>query len=102
MIRRPPRSTLFPYTTLFRSISVGFIEPLKEGKRELADRAGDFEKGRHDGTLSQGIGEREGLAIGTVERKRRRLMPGQRSEEHTSELQSQSNIVCRLLLDTKT
>src|SRR2546430_8540548 len=65
MIRRPPRSTLFPYTTLFRS-----------GGRYVAFRAsGD---GRHFG------GTRDA-----------------RSEEHTSELQSQSNLVCRLLLEKK-
>src|SRR2546430_10015618 len=65
MIRRPPRSTLFPYTTLFRS-------------RELS--------GRRDPALRH------------EDRKR----PGRsRSEEHTSELQSQSNLVCRLLLEKK-
>src|SRR5256886_11603878 len=63
MIRRPPRSTLFPYTTLFRSVG--------------ADRAADQVGGR-------GGGGRVGH---------------ERSEEHTSELQSQSNLVCRLLLE---
>src|SRR5688572_16967652 len=67
MIRRPPRSTLFPYTTLFRSL---------------------FERFGADGS------ERAGAH---VERQLRRL----RSEEHTSELQSQSNLVCRLLLEKK-
>src|SRR2546430_7458210 len=67
MIRRPPRSTLFPYTTLFRS----------------GQTVGD------GGAQSQGVSD--GLR-----------QPGcQRSEEHTSELQSQSNIVCRLLLEKK-
>src|SRR2546427_5865052 len=65
MIRRPPRSTLFPYTTLFRSV-------------ELRD--GD--KSRY---LGKGV----------------RKAAAHRSEEHTSELQSQSNIVCRLLLEKK-
>src|SRR2546430_7937774 len=69
MIRRPPRSTLFPYTTLFRSVScfvglVGCTEAPKPSPIMLAD-------------------------------------PGMRSEEHTSELQSQSNLVCRLLLEKK-
>src|SRR2546430_13517358 len=67
MIRRPPRSTLFPYTTLFRSPLTRFIA--------VAARA--------DGTL---------LLFDSL---------GQRSEEHTSELQSQSNLVCRLLLEKK-
>src|SRR2546430_12295463 len=70
MIRRPPRSTLFPYTTLFRSEQLRVIEYL----------------GRHlDGA-------RPGARLGH---------PDQRSEEHTSELQSQSNLVCRLLLEKK-
>src|SRR2546430_9403234 len=74
MIRRPPRSTLFPYTTLFRS-----------GDEELAHAQGRCDRGvplRH--------------RIGDV-----RLEPLMRSEEHTSELQSQSNLVCRLLLEKK-
>src|SRR2546427_8375606 len=72
MIRRPPRSTLFPYTTLFRSLRL----------EEL--RAGDFIV----------LGSLIGWSIYTVYGKRR-------SEEHTSELQSQSNFVCRLLLEKK-
>src|SRR2546427_1036508 len=70
MIRRPPRSTLFPYTTLFRS---HHHEPDRDGDR--ADRG-----------------------QGGQQRPARR---GRRSEEHTSELQSQSNLVCRLLLEKK-
>src|SRR2546430_11450553 len=77
MIRRPPRSTLFPYTTLFRSPG-----PV---------RAGGVAHGL-DGVL----GERAGLHDdGAV------LAGVERSEEHTSELQSQSNLVCRLLLEKK-
>src|SRR2546427_8070361 len=74
MIRRPPRSTLFPYTTLFRShrLAVG-------RERELAD-----------GELAAAF---PGLRLREPEKKR--------SEEHTSELQSQSNLVCRLLLEKK-
>src|SRR2546430_9686312 len=72
MIRRPPRSTLFPYTTLFRSQA----EPLDQA-RKLA-------------------------AFHTVtDQHQGRLRYGTRSEEHTSELQSQSNLVCRLLLEKK-
>src|SRR2546428_4709353 len=69
MIRRPPRSTLFPYTTLFRSQSHGEGQTLLLSARELAV---------------------EGIALFF-----------QRSEEHTSELQSRSDLVCRLLLEKK-
>src|SRR2546430_11709729 len=87
MIRRPPRSTLFPYTTLFRSQQ---DQDQKQDEREL-----------HHESIS--------LQIGTVllhcDRTRTiRLGPTTvkaRSEEHTSELQSQSNLVCRLLLEKK-
>src|SRR2546430_11640322 len=72
MIRRPPRSTLFPYTTLFRSPAASAARPLPS----------------LDGNS---------LGCGTPSRSTRR----QRSEEHTSELQSQSNLVCRLLLEKK-
>src|SRR2546430_12393941 len=79
MIRRPPRSTLFPYTTLFRS---GFPELV----------------------LSQGVERLNGLRA-SVQVRHEVLVPrlrSRRSEEHTSELQSQSNLVCRLLLEKKT
>src|SRR5688572_31491804 len=72
MIRRPPRSTLFPYTTLFRSA--------------LAQRI----IGLHKGYLHVISGVESGGTIFSI-----------RSEEHTSELQSQSNLVCRLLLEKK-
>src|SRR2546427_3061244 len=95
MIRRPPRSTLFPYTTLFRS-------------QRVANPPSEF----------SGVARRNEKAIGTVfdnlgsaadggshNRQPRRECfqnhDGQRSEEHTSELQSQSNLVCRLLLEKK-
>src|SRR2546430_4210918 len=68
MIRRPPRSTLFPYTTLFRSQPVGYA--MHNGRAEMTDF----------------------FAL---------LTNPHRSEEHTSELQSQSNLVCRLLLEKK-
>src|SRR2546427_7664273 len=77
MIRRPPRSTLFPYTTLFRSA---------HERRAAADVP------RHGGLRQRG--ERHRL-VGADRR------PRDRSEEHTSELQSQSNLVCRLLLEKK-
>src|SRR2546430_7626658 len=68
MIRRPPRSTLFPYTTLFRSLSCA------------REAAGGWQRTRH---------------------RCEQLHAESRSEEHTSELQSQSNLVCRLLLEKK-
>src|SRR2546430_3233977 len=79
MIRRPPRSTLFPYTTLFRS-----LEPLDLAERVLALLP----------------------ASGALAGRRGLITPGprahpSRSGEHTSELQSQSNLVCRLLLEKK-
>src|SRR5688572_32257804 len=79
MIRRPPRSTLFPYTTLFRSLARHLV-----GELSAADPAGSIAV--------------EGLALELLV-ELARLTP--RSEEHTSELQSQSNLVCRLLLEKK-
>src|SRR5690242_20909174 len=83
MIRRPPRSTLFPYTTLFRSIGD------REGKRRIGSRrrAGCQRSGR-DGQVQREAGRSRRDADG-------------RSEEHTSELQSHVNLVCRLLLEKK-
>src|SRR2546430_9266515 len=75
MIRRPPRSTLFPYTTLFRSSSGGEIDDRCSGYAQRIDVA------------TRKAGASDWLA--------------DRSEEHTSELQSQSNLVCRLLLEKK-
>src|SRR3712207_7896649 len=93
MIRRPPRSTLFPYTTLFRSRDA----PAQAlgGVRERLRRGGDLLR-RGGGLLRRG---RDLLAGG------RRLLgdggdaPDLRSEEHTSELQSRQYLVCRLLLE---
>src|SRR3712207_7194788 len=97
MIRRPPRSTLFPYTTLFRS-------PLH---RQLAGRGG-----QNVAAISEDgdpVGNPEDLvhAVGDVDdRDPVSLQSGnqreQRSEEHTSELQSRQYLVCRLLLEKKT
>src|SRR2546425_7470970 len=88
MIRRPPRSTLFPYTTLFRSHAV-------HKEQRLAQLGKDERKIRYaasDGNaLEHLVQEREGL----------RRAPGERSEEHTSELQSLAYLVCRLLLEKK-
>src|SRR2546430_3540133 len=80
MIRRPPRSTLFPYTTLFRSlegIPAGLPVTTERINVELKRRMGGYGRGA------------------------RMKIESDRSEEHTSELQSQSNLVCRLLLEKK-
>src|SRR2546422_2745546 len=87
MIRRPPRSTLFPYTTLFRS-----IDALDAHHRLLAAPAGVI------------AGELAERALGQrVSREHRAFEHdlGERSEEHTSELQSRLHLVCRLLLEKK-
>src|SRR5688572_32990964 len=89
MLRRPPRSTLFPYTTLFRSVS----------QRQLP-RVREERTGRGCATLTSGW-HRTGAAWLRGQRGRRRDGNQGRSEEHTSELQSQSNLVCRLLLEKK-
>src|SRR5438477_11134704 len=76
MPRRPPRSTLFPYTTLFRSAAIWFY--------------------------NYRFGRRGGIPLGrTISPGRLRNCSAQRSEEHTSELQSHVNLVCRLLLEKK-
>src|SRR2546430_10338226 len=85
MIRRPPRSTLFPYTTLFRS-----RRPLTRRQREVLRLVAA-------GKTNDEIEAALGISPRTVDTHRTRL----RSEEHTSELQSQSNLVCRLLLEKK-
>src|SRR2546426_6780397 len=89
MIRRPPRSTLFPYTTLFRSVN-------------LAAPASELES-RAQGRTSWKIAGRKGF-INDSRWRFRPLVGGieeSRSEEHTSELQSPCNLVCRLLLEKK-
>src|SRR5258706_14224141 len=79
MIRRPPRSTLFPYTTLFRSPKRGFVGPTSSWLRhELRDMLAD-----------------------ELSPTRQHVAQLVRSEEHTSELQSLTNLVCRLLLEKK-
>src|SRR5688572_32309049 len=102
MLRRPPRSTLFPYTTLFRSeqrvCARGGTEPHAASSR-----------GTNQPPTGRDLGERSAITSTSVEAARpftvrtrgRRISPRSRpvgrSEEHTSELQSQSNLVCRLL-----
>src|SRR2546427_6753256 len=84
MIRRPPRSTLFPYTTLFRSYE-SFSQILAHHQ---TGRAISSSRGQLRGRLRDSEPWQRGGSTG-------------RSEEHTSELQSQSNLVCRLLLEKK-
>src|SRR3712207_6871944 len=91
MIRRPPRSTLFPYTTLFRS--------------HVGQAAGEAGLGRHVGQhLNRVVEEVDGVAAAVEDHD---VVVAQdfallRSEEHTSELQSRQYLVCRLLLEKKT
>src|SRR5436309_3810227 len=97
MIRPPPRSTLFPYTTLFRSGS-GHQRILQHQPAQPAEREGDVRGfgAEAEPQVRGGWIEVQHLAVG-------RGAPRQfdRSEEHTSELQSRENLVCRLLLEKK-
>src|SRR5256885_2801235 len=112
MIRRPPRSTLFPYTTLFRSIRLG-IRP------ERIERGKPQQNGRHERmhrTLKHALGKEPAADKAALQMQLdafvehynqqrphealQQSMPA-RSEEHTSELQSPCNLVCRLLLEKK-
>src|SRR3989442_8617160 len=92
MIRRPPRSTLFPYTTLFRSRHPAPVEALRVADGEdgrVARHAGAVHRLDRDRAGAEAVGR--GVA-GSEE---------ERSEEHTSELQSRPHLVCRLLLEKK-
>src|SRR2546430_13400241 len=92
MIRRPPRSTLFPYTTLFRSPDDDDdLEDVEQRRRHENEQENpglededETEEGQDQDVIREHVGEKS-----------------DRSEEHTSELQSQSNLVCRLLLEKK-
>src|SRR3989440_3820589 len=89
MIRRPPRSTLFPYTTLFRSQSAHPVQMAVDVERRELDRP-----------IETGIAPERAADVQPDHERR----PGRlrlRSEEHTSELQSRSDLVCRLLLEKK-
>src|SRR2546426_8416525 len=86
MIRRPPRSTLFPYTTLFRS---GGAAPARAAPRSCGRGHVAPDQGFLDAHVRSPFGDGEGE------------LPALRSEEHTSELQSPCNLVCRLLLEKK-
>src|SRR5699024_11907145 len=96
-IRGPPRSPLFPYTTLFRSVEAGLLDHRTPSREEAAELAG-----KH--IVVVGSGHSAATAIGDLAAVVRRE-PGTRvtwrSEEHTSELQSRFDLVCRLLLEKK-
>src|SRR2546427_5818287 len=87
MIRRPPRSTLFPYTTLFRSRRTGRLPGAELDPQPREQRRQHDDEPRLDGDEPRGV--------------QLHAQQLERSEEHTSELQSQSNLVCRLLLEKK-
>src|SRR5260370_12300226 len=91
MIRRPPRSTLFPYTTLFRSQL--FVRAQQESAAQhTSERLRDGPEGECETDLRH---------LNVIVARLRKRMPTLRSEEHTSELQSHLNLVCRLLLEKK-
>src|SRR5690349_23203793 len=93
MIRRPPRSTLFPYTTLFRSRQ-SVHQVREELPREVSSLRVDVEVPEPLRVAPLAADDRQPLP-------RRRVPVDQRSEEHTSELQSRRDLVCRLLLEKK-
>src|SRR3712207_7923125 len=101
MIRRPPRSTLFPYTTLFRSspapsCRLAGIRLDEVQQPEVGDLVNLRERGLY--LLISGVFQ---PGLGTGEDRLLRVLPDGRSEEHTSELQSRQYLVCRLLLEKK-
>src|SRR3989454_7507120 len=99
MIRRPPRSTLFPYTTLFRSEFVPdgptSVIDLMSDQRKVEEKGGTMRLGAYPCVLEKGSRAHEAYGRTEVLERHRR------SEEHTSELQSPCNLVCRLLLEKK-
>src|SRR2546430_191216 len=94
MIRRPPRSTLFPYTTLFRSES-----PYRQLRRTYAPVAPRKSAPHCARAFCAYRVDETSSALQRLDRRRGSFINSVRSEEHTSELQSQSNLVCRLLLE---
>src|SRR5205823_12592294 len=100
LIRHPPTSTLFPYTTLFRSHVAEQLR-LHDGGGQGGDGHGHVRPSR--ARAVRGIGAREQLLARArlPAQQHARAAPGERSEEHTSELQSLAYLVCRLLLEKK-
>src|SRR3712207_7334586 len=95
MIRRPPRSTLFPYTTLFRSREGGRLEPVVVAAVDEPERPLHQLLGRHVVERRDAHGDVVAADLGDM------ALAEHRSEEHTSELQSRQYLVCRLLLVKK-
>src|SRR3712207_8089509 len=98
MIRRPPRSTLFPYTTLFRSLPDGVLSILPAGRDagEHLLRHPEVDKIAFTGSTATGT-----MIMKVCADRMARVTLELRSEEHTSELQSRQYLVCRLLLEKK-
>src|SRR2546422_3481799 len=94
MIRRPPRSTLFPYTTLFRSLDRRLLQR-KSHQRDFADRRQHGKALAHAHPVIQAGDRQHGSEVALL------IVTRKRSEEHTSELQSRLHLVCRLLLEKK-
>src|SRR3989442_3303147 len=90
MIRRPPRSTLFPYTTLFRSVSARLLLSSQKVRKRCRRKL-----------ISSGEGTIVSLSHARIKTHRNVRAYWFRSEEHTSELQSRPHLVCRLLLEKK-
>src|SRR3712207_7452753 len=99
MIRRPPRSTLFPYTTLFRSLPPVLADVgVQPGHPEIPVAVDDAQAGRRPFPRN---GDLQAIGEGTLDNVARHGGLADRSEEHTSELQSRQYLVCRLLLEKK-
>src|SRR3712207_8190892 len=98
MIRRPPRSTLFPYTTLFRSPRLPDLQEDQGTGRAARRDQGSAGRVRHHASRVAPLPSR---AERQARAKSHEYPPGTRSEEHTSELQSRQYLVCRLLLEKK-
>src|SRR3989440_5892774 len=94
MIRRPPRSTLFPYTTLFRSVQVSTLRR-SEKEQQLASEIDALRRAEEEQI------KRVQVAEARLREHEEARQSAKRSEEHTSELQSRSDLVCRLLLEKK-
>src|SRR3712207_8336533 len=102
MIRRPPRSTLFPYTTLFRSVREQRLVPFRVERarpRLQRDLLGQRPHGALAARLVADVDRRRAAAARPLHRPADAAQGVERSEEHTSELQSRQYLVCRLLLE---
>src|SRR5690349_23390459 len=101
MIRRPPRTTLFPYTTLFRSQNkVEKMNPYHPVNGNIGEKVA-VQKHAGNNKKTQRSGGRIHIARGKAQQNNEGQKKNSRSEEHTSELQSRRDLVCRLLLEKK-